>query len=389
MVCVTNLAQNLLPLYFKVFFKRIKIELNGDNVAQDSGAKAKDTAILFTLEAKQKLQENLPRILFRASEQSVETLMEAILKADIPDLSLAAQLLSEKCSINEILMALLYCRSVALGLDEQSLHQGNNANVKKMLLYFDRFTVWVTKALEEKHSLEWKQLQAQLLQEKYQHRLSRAVHAWSKDKQVTIYNYYKEMPVSAVLTLLKVETNSLTVKRNKDLSAVFVASEQHNKALIRMPNSEFCLELIVEDAMRETIHLRYGKFILLDKEKRRDIRVLAEASMQATLIGPELEKLPCHITDLSASGLGLSFQQEIFCQVGDAYAFSLWNQGMKTTGKGFVAWLKNTDGHCTLGLSLEYDQLSHHRLSREVLRRTKAILLELKLHGTPDCLLAY
>ena len=342
---------------------------------------------LITPLYKKRLQEKLQSILPRASEASLHLFLEFILKSELPDRSLAVGLLDDKCSSNEILMVLIYCRNVMISMSKNYSGAEKDKYLKNLFLNHDRLTVWLMQTIEETHDLQWKTLQVQLLQEEHEHRLTRACHEWKKQKEITIYNYYQEMPISASLELLKVGARSFTVKRNNDVAAVLLVSDKEDTAFTRMPSCDLCLGLTVVEATTDTIHLRYGNFSLVKQQRRREVRALNTTPIQATLRNSEFQTWDCNVNDLSASGLGLYFEQEMTFQKGDAYIFTVWLHGEKIMGRGVIAWVNNSAGHCEAGLSIEYNKVSYNYLNLEVKRRIKISMLELQLKGAPKCLL--
>ncbi len=349
--------------------------------------KPKKSSLLITELYKQKLQNKLQSLLPRAPEPALYQFVELYMKAEMPERSLALQLLDKECGSNEILMVLIYCRNLVLMLKDRVSAEEDSAYLKKVLIHHDHLSVWLMQAVEEKREAEWKELQAQLLQEEYHHRLTRACFEWSKEKEIRVYNYYKEMPVTASLKLLKVGANSFTVRRSEDLIAVVLASDTGCSLYTDMPGCEISMEMTVSDATHDAVHLQYGEFVLAKKQRRREPRVTVSSTVHAILRDAEFRSWECEVSDLSASGLGLLFRQEMSFQKGDAFVFSLWLHGEKIIGRCMIAWLRNSEGKCYAGVSLEYNKVRYRQLSSEVSKLKRKSLMELKLRGLPNCLL--
>ncbi len=324
----------------------------------------------------------------RVSKQTLHRFLETVLEPEASAEPVAERLLDEKCTPNEIYLALVYCRNVMLMKGRNLPDRERIVYVKKLLLHHDRLTVFLMRAVEQRHEREWKGLQAELLREGHAHLLSRAKSLWSREQEIGIYNHYKEMPVFAVVKLLHAGEESLTIKRNREMITVFSASEDRNSAFTRLPNSELCMQLVVEEATQKTVHLRYGDFIQVSKEKRRDIRVQVDEPIPITVKDSGFQQWKGSVHDFSVSGLGLSFASETPFQTGDVLAFSLMLHGRRLAGKGTISWVHHSAGHCRAGMGIEYDQENHLRLANEVRCRQKAIMGELKLRGIPDSLLA-
>ncbi|MES0372596.1 MAG: PilZ domain-containing protein [Mariprofundaceae bacterium] len=338
--------------------------------------------------AEKKLRERLQHILPRVSKGILEELLESVLKSDAaPSDSLAERLLSEKCTPNEIHLALIYCRNALLMMQLQPHKKVDFKRVRKVLAHFDRMSAFLMKAVEKQHEQAWKSLQTELLNEGHAHLLSRAISYWSQEREITIYNYYKEMPVNVLVKLLHVSENDFTIVKSNELVALISASEDGKSAYTRMPNSELSIRLTIEEVTGKTVHWRYGEFQPISREKRRDVRVQSSTPVHIRLKSPEHKKWDGSVMDISASGLGISCQCETPFQVGDVLVFSMLLHGHRFAGKGAVCWAHGAGGHYQAGLALEHDMDGQMRLSNEVARRQKNLFGELKIKGIPDGLM--
>lgn len=344
-----------------------------------------EKSILIDAAAEKKLIERLQHILPRASERCVEELLESVLKPDtLPSDNLAARLLNENCIPNEIHLALVYCRNALLMI--QSAGSSSFKNVRRHLAHYDRMTLYLMKAIEEKHEQSWRSLQSELLKAGHAHLLSRAENHWSQEREITLYSYYREMPISVVIKLLHVGESGFTTEKKNELVSLLSASEDGKSVSARMPRSELSVGLTVEDVTRKTVHWRYGEVSPLTREKRRDIRVQSSTPIHIRLKSSAQEEWGGSVLDISANGLGVSCMCDGVFQVGDILIFSMLLNGHRLTGKGAVCWVRGGDGHCMAGLAIEHSQENHLRLGNEVLRRQKNLMAELKMKGIPDCL---
>lgn len=338
--------------------------------------------------AEKKLKERLQLILPRTSKGVVGELLESVLQPDAVDSdSLAERLLSEKCTLNEIHLALIYCRNALLMMQARPDEAAGFKRVRNILARYDRMISFLMKAVEKQHEQEWRSLQAELLNEGHAHLLSRAISYWSQEREITLYNYYKEMPVNVLVKLLHVSENDFTIEKSNELIRLISASEDGKSAYTRMPNSELSIHLTIEDTTRKTVHWRYGEFLPVTREKRRDVRVQSIAPIHIRLKSSEHGQWDGTVMDLSASGLGISCKCDSPFQLGDILAFSMMLDGHRIAGKGAVCWVHGSEGHYHAGLAIEHDPGGHLRLSNEVLRRKKNLMGQLKMKGIPDCLM--
>jgi len=335
------------------------------------------------------LRERLKNILSRASDNTVEELLESVIKpATVPSDSLAARLLNEKCTPNEIHLALLFCRN-ALLMDQMQSPEGQNfKTISKLLARHDRITSFLLQAMQQLQEQAWDSFQTDLLKEGHAHLLERSTSYWSQKRRITLYNYYSEMQVSVSIKLLQAGEDGCTTEVNRDLAALLSASSDGKSAYARLPESELSLQLSVEEVTRNTLHWRYGEFLPLTREKRRDARVQISTPVHINLKSSDQGEWNGSVMDISALGLGISYKSDMPFQVGDMLAFSLTLQGHHVSGKGAVCWVHGSEGHYRAGLAIEHNQESHLRFSNEVHRRQKNLMGELKLKGVPDCMIA-
>jgi len=342
-------------------------------------------SIVLDEPVEKKLRQRLQRILPRASEKIMEELMDSLLQPGVPPSdSLLARLLDENCTPNEIHLALIYCRNAMLLMQSAAL--SDIRGVQKHLAYYDRMVSFLMKAIEQQHERNWKSLQDELLNEGHAHLISRAINHWSQEREITLYNYFREMPISVPVTLLHVGENGFTIEKKNELVTLLSASEDGKSVYARLPESELSIRLIIEDVTRKTVHWQYGAFSPLTREKRRDIRVQSSTPLKIKLKCSDQNRWSGSILDVSTNGMGFSFACDTPFQVGDILVFSTLLQGRGLTGKGAVCWVSGRDGHYHAGLAIEYESESHLRLDNEVQRRQKNLLGELRMKGIPDML---
>ncbi|MCF7821778.1 MAG: PilZ domain-containing protein [Mariprofundaceae bacterium] len=338
---------------------------------------------------REELRGRLKIILSRASDMAVEALLQSVMEpATPPSDPMISQLLSEKCSPNEIHLALAYCRNALLMLQMRVSEDRDFTSMTRLLAHHDRMTSLLLQAIEKQYEQARELLQTEFLKEGQAHLLNRAVTQWSQKNKVTLYNYYKEIPVSVSIKLLHSEEDSFIIEnRQSRLAAVFSASSDGRSAYIRLPESELSVQILVQETTQTTLHCRYGDFLPLNREKRGDTRVQSSTPVHISLKGSEQEAWEGSVMDISASGLGISCKCASPFHVGDILTFSMVLQGEWIAGKGVVCWVRGSKGYYRAGLAIEYKQDIHLLLGNEVLRREKNLMGELKLKGIPDCLL--
>jgi len=332
-----------------------------------------------------KLSEKLKQILPSASEDTLYQFVKAGFDPDIAMEQSIKQLSNESCGFHEIHLALVYCRNAQLMACKKA--PDPQAALQQVMVDHDRHVSILMSVMEAYHESRGEMLKAQLNQEERAHLLSRAQHEWSNEKLINIFNYFKEMPVSKPVTLLHVGETAFTIEKSKELLTIFAASEHGNSALARLPFTDLCVELIIDETTAKTIHLRYGDFSPIYSEKRREMRVQSDKPIAIEVKDSSAQLWKGKVFDLSASGLGLSFNGEASLQPGDNISFTMAIRGRKMIGKGNVAWLMNRPGYCRMGVMVEFDAENHLRLENEVHRIEKLLKGELKMRGIPDAFL--
>ncbi|MDX8388542.1 MAG: PilZ domain-containing protein [Ghiorsea sp.] len=333
---------------------------------------------------RKRLLEKLQGLLPCASSVGVLTLIDAFVGLKVPVRSPMLPLLQVKCTASEIHNALVYGRNMMLGVYGQESVTNKARLMPQIIQHFDRLMILLLHDTEALHEQNNEVMQAKLLFEGHERIVSKASYEWKQEKEVQIYNYYKEVPVHAVVKLLSVGEQNLTVKKSRKMSQVFAASPQGDSVLIRLPKNELCMRLTIEEVSGVGVHLRYGGFLSVDKEKRRSIRVQTSKPTVVEVMDAKRQSHEALMCDFSDSGMGLSFDMETPLQPGDEVALSLFMNGQSVRGKGIIAWAKNENGTGSIGVGIEYSNENYRLFSNEVLRRKKAILNELRQLGVPS-----
>lgn len=337
---------------------------------------------------RKKLAEKLQQMLPHAPDMARFRFIESILKPEEVTTSPFEQLLEESCTAQEIYLALVYCRYAITIFLNTLPDQDRNVLSKNLLIQHDKHTALLISAMDSRHEQKWQELQQELRQEGRDHLLSRARNEWDHERQLRIYNLYREVPISTVVEILRAGEHSLTLNKTKELVAVIAASEKEDRAYTRLPKTEMSVELKVEESTGKTVHFQFGEFKALHSEKRREVRVQGSKPDPISVKNPRAGELKGKVVDYSASGLGLSIDDEADLQVGDEITFDARINDHKFNGKGTIAWVQKLPGFCRAGVALDYDVEIHLRLENEVRRRERAIRSELRMRGVPNSLLS-
>ncbi len=345
------------------------------------------------------LTQKLRQLLPRAAESSVLLLVHTLLEPDKPlSSNFVKKLLLEHATPHEIQLAMIYGRDLLLMQTKPWLTaEKQGEHIREFLLHYDRIMALLLKEQEIFYEQDREKLQAQLIKEGQEHLLSNARNRWMRERDVSIYNHYKELPISTQARILEISKTGFTVKKSGHLIPVLSAGEDARFAYIRLPEGDLSVRVSVEEVTRKTVHWHYAGMIRADREKRRDIRVQCDASIPVTLTSVDQHGRQGAfkqdqgawegvVYDLSASGLGIALKHEVRLQVGDQLRCSLLLHTHELKADAEVRWVERDQHHYHLGIALEYESENHLRLENEVKRRQRDIMGELKLKGLPDCL---
>lgn len=258
--------------------------------------------------------------------------------------------------------------------------------LQQLLNHYDRIYIRLLRAMDEHYRQELDRARDELVEEGQAYMLAQARNRWAHEKEITLYNHYKELPIMAQVDIYAVREHEIVTECNSALFPVIMAGEQGRSVRTRMPGKELAVQLIVEEGTRTHIHWRYAGAVEIAKEKRSEIRVQSSKPMDVVLIRGKEELLGA-VRDISTQGLGLTLQGHVDLQPGELVGFSMMMHGWEMHGSAEVRWSRVTDEFTGAGLKLDYERMSNLRLQAEVVQRQKVIMGELRLHGVPDCLL--
>jgi len=337
-------------------------------------------------DGKPSLRDRLPG----ASDESLDALLSMLQQTDGFSIEPFSALLIEGNSPATIQAALFEHRNELLegeGRSAEALHE--------TIQRFDRHSFLLLQAVARHWQSKVSSLESRLSIAGTELQLASARNRWSRDGEVTLYNYFHEVPIMARVATHDVREDGFGVERTADLVQVVAAGEYGRFAHIRLSDLHSCLRLEVESSTGKRVNFRYCGIINTARERRQHIRVACEEGLHMSLIDASGERIETVVRDMSQSGFGLEVQQTVPIQVGDQLKFNLQLSPNELTGFCTVRWLRQVDKdahqehalQARLGLELEMTSPLLHRLQLEVSRRKKRILGELVIMGVPNSLI--
>ena len=332
----------------------------------------------------------LRRWLPGASGKSLDALLAILMQGCRPSGEPFAALLQEGCSPATIQSAILEFRDDASkggrpGVD--GLHDA--------MMHFDRLAFLLLQAVGRYWQERVSDLESRLSIAGSELRFASERNRWARDGEVTLYNYFREVPVMARVAIHDVRENGLAVERTLDLVQVVAAGQHGCFAHIRLSDLHSCLRLEVESSDGKLVHFRFAGIFRTAQERRQQIRVLCDDNLHLSLSDAAGAGVEAIVRDMSRSGSGLEARQPVSIRAGDQLDFQLELPSGGVQGKCAVCWLGRPDtqadqscsGQVRFGVELQMTPAHQRRMQAEVGRRQKRILGALRIMGVPDSLI--
>jgi len=340
---------------------------------------------------KQSLRESLPG----ASDAALHALSAALL--NVPDCSGAS---SPSCSSNSPFDRLLHegcsplsIQSALFDYRDTAMHTGQASpeDAKRIIRQIDRLGLLLLQAITRFWQRRVSELDARLADTATELRLASARSRWLREGEVTLYNYFREVPITARVAIHREGDSGFSVDLNNDLVHVLAAGEGGRFAHIRLPDLHSALRLEVESSVGQRVHFTYAGVFKTAEERRQHIRVQCDDLLAVVLRDASGKELQAVLRDISQSGFGLSAGQACSLRVGDRLSFRVRLGGADLKGESSVCWVARSgvsgSAQARFGIELDMALNLMHRLQNEVAQRQKRILAALKMLGVPDGLL--
>jgi len=330
---------------------------------------------------KQSLRESLPG----ASDAALDALSAALMHRGGSTLDPFDRLLKEGVSPLTIQSALFGYRDAALQ-DEQVSPE----DTKQVIRHIDRLGLLLLQAIARLWQRRVSDLDARLSAADTELRLSSARSRWLREGVVTLYNYFREVPITARVAIHREDNSGFSVDLNTDLVHVLAAGECGRFAHIRLPELHSALRLEVESSVGQRVCFTYAGIFKTAEERRQHIRVLCDDAIPVVLRDQSGKELQVVLRDISQAGFGLGMGQSADVRdgirVGDRFGFRVRLAGTDLQGESSVCWLSQS-GQLRFGVELDMALNLMHRLQSEVAQRQKRVIAALRMLGVPDCLL--
>ncbi len=324
-----------------------------------------------------------------ASDDGLDALSSVLLPTSRPSVEPFSILLQEGCSPAAIQSVLIDQRDYLLAKEDR----GAKASLE-VVRHFDRLGLLLLQALTKHWQGRVSHLESRLSLANTELQLAEARSRWTKDGEVTLYNYYHEVPITARVNVHDVSETGFGVDRNDDLIHVMAADQYGRFAFIRLSDLQTCLRMEFERTVGKRVYFKYAGTFLTARERRQNVRVSCDDGLKVSLTDSSGSRIETVIYDLSQSGMGLDTRDEVTFQVGSRMEFQLSLPSGDLKGRCTVCWLRQAHapsgrdeaGPSRFGVELDMSPSLMRKLQFEVARRKKRILNELQMLGVPDLL---
>ncbi|MDQ6972591.1 MAG: hypothetical protein Q9M30_08080 [Mariprofundaceae bacterium] len=317
------------------------------------------------------------------SDASLDAFLSMLVHRHEPSAAVFSTMLAEGASAQAIQRMILERRKHVLveklGSGSEKSHEAAD--------YFDHLSLMLIDMLEGQWRSRVSELESRLSVAGTELQMASARSRWSKEGEVTLYNYFREVPIMARVAIHDMREGGLAVAYSTDLVHVVAAGQYGKFAHIRLADLHSCLRLEVEGVLGGRVQFRFAGIFQTARERRRHIRVLCEDHLRLSLIDTDGQSVQASVNDICQAGLGLDMQMPLAAVVGDAFDFKLSLRSGEVQGIGILRWLNTAGARTQFGLDLDLTPALLRKLQLEVSQRQKRILSGLRMLGVPDSLI--
>ncbi|MDQ6956411.1 MAG: PilZ domain-containing protein [Mariprofundaceae bacterium] len=212
-----------------------------------------------------------------------------------------------------------------------------------------------------------------------------SVEQWHNIKKISLYNFFKGVPIHASVEITKVGSNAVHVKISSDILKVFSSQSAGNIAYAICSDEKYQVKVLVSEVLANTAILTLGEVSpsLLHRRKNLGVRTMNEIPVNLRVRRRTLQKVM--LRDISSTGLGfaLSEKDHALCQNGEMIecVFKLADKDMKVSG--WIRWAMLMNGEMRMGMELRPNIAVQQSLQKEVFRIQRQIILSLNELDAP------
>jgi len=230
--------------------------------------------------------------------------------------------------------------------------------------------------IEEERLVEQPELSAEEKESLRKSTLETAIAAWTKSRQVHLFNPFRGLHVTASATLLGKGKDKLSIQLDRDVAKVFASHSEGNRAFVLTPDSEMQIHISLLRIEAGKLLLELGEIAPSFFDKRQDLGV--QVADQIPVRISNLKRLSCQalLFDLSVSGLGLIVGENETCPLeqGDEVQCEFRINNKTIRCEGWARWIQGVGELTRIGIELKNDAALQQTLQKETFRLQRMII---------------
>jgi len=216
--------------------------------------------------------------------------------------------------------------------------------------------------------------------------LDASVKQWRDEKSITLYNFFKGVPIHATVDVIKIEPAGVHVKCSNELMKVFASQSSGKFAYAICADKKDQVRVSISKVLENVVILTLEEVSasLLHRRKNLGVRTMNEIPVGFRVRGKILRNVM--LRDISSTGLGFSLSEkdQELCQNGEMVecSFKLGDKDMKVSG--WIRWVMIMNGEMRMGMELRSNIAAQQTLQKEVFRIQRQIILSLNELDIPE-----
>ncbi len=290
----------------------------------------------------------------------------------------------------DLLRSLIQCQLLVLEEEASNVihnEAGEHIQAFKTTLEHFHFIATSIISIGEKKWLESiKKDQDQLKSKHETNIIETAVQTWQCQKKIKCLNYYKGLPVQAIVAIERIHTGEktlLAVKHSRELARVLAIADQHY-VLVPDGNDEELIEMNVHHIGESSI--TFHAHTLSQLKKRKHFRLQPLQAMAIALYHDKNLIGHGEVLDFSLGNMDVSMPVEQCASLNVDEIIDIQFQINETaiSGTAWVRAIRHHDQHCFLCLELIPHALMQRHLQQEIASLQRKIIQEIKEKFTPQ-----
>lgn len=296
--------------------------------------------------------------------------------------AIAMSLLDSKIDVGHILSALLRCEWFAVHELMQGISSDNlNEQIHTFSESIEHFNA-LQAAVIDSAQQQWEK---QLRLEHRQRVLAESRMHWLSHKQAEIYNYFREVPISAHARVLDVDEDFIWLHLTPEVLRVFSVADRGNTAILKSADEAFSVHALFHRVEEDRLCLSIHDISGIKRERRDDLRLQPDETIPVKLKWNH-EEILGDLDDISRSGMRVKLPHHFAMRHNEEISCEWMLNDVHYTASGIIRWAKEKKRRPCIGIELDLDRLRKQSIHRYMILQQKLISQRLNLLAPPDWL---